>query len=445
MSLQDLINISISATATLPSQAGFGVPLIAGYHTKWSDNVRYYSDLTGLTGDGFAVTDDIYTTAAAILAQNPNVSQFAVGRRAAGDLQVLVLSPTSLSAQDTYTATFVDSAGVSHNLSMASTGVIATDAASMATAITAFSLSGCTVTHNATTVTLTHTQGHHTDIQGWDQGKLTTPILQIADTTADAGIATDLAVFAADPGWYGLCLANNSPAVVHAAMTWVESNGKIGAFNCSDTAIELATGGNIALTTQALGYARSAGIYSRSAIKSHAGAAALGMALPPDPGSITWAYKNLVGVPSDKLSQAVQTNILAAGWNYFTTFKGSRVLIPGVSVSGEYMDITQGVDWFKDLSQTNLFALLVGAKKVPFTDKGGDQVLSTLKFNNQKAVEAGFADPGNDTTPAPSASVPLVSSISASNRAKRLFVGSKFAFKLAGAIQNLTLTGEITP
>jgi hypothetical protein len=446
MSLSDLINVQISATGNLPGQAGFGIPLIAGYHTHYPDLVRYYSSLAGLITDGFAVTDDIYLAAAAIMAQSPSVLQFAVGRRTHQDTQVLKLTLTSTSTLDTYKVTIVDAVGGVHLLSMPSTGVVATDAASLATAATALSVPNCTVTSNATSITLTQAAGKLLDLQGWDQSVLTTPILQVADTSTDPGLAADLAAIqAADDNWYGLCLANNAPSLVAAAMAWVEPAKKIGAFNCSDTAIELATTGNVALTTQALGYARSAGLYSRSKLKSFSGAAALGMALPPDPGSITWAYKNLVGVPSDKLSQSVQNNVLAAGWNYFTTFKGSRVLQPGVSVAGEFMDIAQGVDWFTDLLVTNLFALLVGEKKVPFTDKGGDKILSVLKAANQKAVQQNFADPGDDITPAPSATVPKVGTISAVNRAKRIFAGSTVAFKLAGAIQNLTLTGTVTP
>lgn len=538
MSLQDLINVQISATGNLPAQAGFGVPLIAAYHTKYPDLVRYYSNLSGLVLDGFSTTGEVYLAASAILNQSPNVTQFAVGRRTSLDVQALQLTFTSTSSLDTYKCTFVDSFGKSYAFSMASTGTPSADATSAATAISALGIAGHTAAASGSHVTLTAAAGfglvthvgsgptatnvtfsgtpsaddlflititlggivgtatfswsknggaattgvvtssspisladgvsvaftagtyvlndtytvqaaranHTCDVQGWDQSQLITPILQIADLTPDPGLTADLAaILAADTNWYGLCLGNNSPAHVKSAMAWVESNKKLGAFNCSDTAIELATPGNVALATQALGYSRSAGIYSRSAIKCYAGAAALGMALPPAPGSITWAYKNLVGVPSDFLSQSVQNNVLAASWNYFTTFKGSRVLIPGVSPAGEYLDIVQGVDWFTDLLTTDLFALFVGNKKVPFTDKGGDQVLAVIKADLQKAIEADFADPGDDTTPAPQAFVPKVSSISASNRAKRIFAGSTFSFKLAGAIQNLTLTGTVTP
>ena len=443
MSLNDLINVSISASATLPSQANFGVPLVAVYHTHYADLVRYYSDLPSLVADGFTVLDNAYKAVSEILDQNPTVAQYAIGRRTSVDLQVLQLTLTSTSALDTYKATFVDQAGASHNLSVASTGVPATDGPTVATAITGFTLAGCTVTHSGAVVTLTHTAGNFTDIQAWNV--LNNQILQLADTTVDPGLATDLNnILAADNGWYGLCLGNNSPALVEAAMGWVETNKKLGAFNCSDTGIILATGGNVALATMASGYSRSIGIYSGSQLKSFAGAAALGRNFPPLPGSETWAYKDLTGVTADKLTQNAINNVIAANWNYFTTIKGSRVMIPGWSPVGEFIDIVQGIDWFTDLLQTDLLALFVGTSKVPFTDAGGDQVLAVIKSDLQHAVQQDFADPGDETTPAPSAFVPKVATISASNRAARKFVGSTFSFKLAGAIQSLTLTGTVT-
>src|SRR6185312_4928046 len=337
MSLQDLINVQISATGNLPAQAGFGVPLIAAYHTKYPDLVRYYSDLAGLVADGFSVYSDVYLAASAILDQSPTVTQFGVGRRGSVDTQVLTLTLTSTNALDVYKCTFMDSFGKAYNLSVPSTGVPATDRPTVVSAVTALGIPGMTATGSGVVVTLTmgaglgavtytgtgasgctfsgtptaddlilvtmtlggavgtatytwsknggsttaattaagpttlvdgisisfaagtyvvgdtftvqaSKAGHTTDVQGWDQSQLTTPILQLADTTADPGLAADLAaILAANSDWYGLCLAHNSPTLVKAAMTFVESNKKIGAFNCSDTAIELGTAGNVAL------------------------------------------------------------------------------------------------------------------------------------------------------------------------------------------------------
>jgi Protein of unknown function (DUF3383) len=447
MSLADLVNIQISSVSNLPSQAGFGVPLIACHHTHYTDLVRYYSSLVALTADGFTATSDAYLAASEILDQSPTVTSFAIGRRASITLQVLNLICGSASNLDTYKCTIVDSAGVSHNLSVASTGVPATDAATIATAITAFTLANTTVTHTSATVTLTTATGSQNDIQFWSgAGVSGQPNFTLSDTTADPGLAADLAaILGADPtGWYGLCLTCNSPAEALSCAAFAEANKKLAAVNCSDSAISAGTSGNVFLLAQTAGYTRTAFIFSGSQVKSYAGAAALGRNLPPAPGSITWAYKALTGVDSDTLSETQTNNIFNAGGNYYTSFKGVAIMYPGQSPSGEFMDIVQGIDWLQDKLQTDIFALFVGSAKVPMTDAGGDQVLAIIKADLQVAVNAGFLNGGNATTPGPIASVPLVASLSASQRAARKFVGSTFSAHLAGAMHTLTLTGTVS-
>jgi hypothetical protein len=44
-------------------------------------------------------------------------------------------------------------------------------------------------------------------------------------------------------------------------------------------------------------------------------------------------------------------------------------------VSGRYIDITVGIDWFTATLQTNVFALLVSNPKIPYTDQGAAVVV----------------------------------------------------------------------
>jgi hypothetical protein len=269
----------------------------------------------------------------------------------------------------------------------------------------------------------------------------------LADTTADPGIATDLAaILAADgTGWYGFTLDSNSSAEIVAAAAWCESNKRLFITNNSDTACGTSSS-NVMLTVQAAADTRTGIIYSGSKIKSYSGAAALGRILPQVAGSYSLAYKTLTGVPSDVLTET-QTNAIAAnGGNYYTTFKGVPILYPGVSPGAEFLDIVLGVDALTDRIQTDIFGDLVSASKIPYTDAGVDTLVATVyaDLNTFVAPPYNFLNGGDATTPAPSVFAPTVASQSASNRAKRIFPGITFSAKLAGAINSLTISGTVS-
>lgn len=448
MSLSQLINVQISANTVLPTAAGFGVPAAVVYHTHNTDRIRYYTDLTGVTGDGHTVNGPTYKMVSKAFSQTPRPVKCAVIRKSNPPIQVLTLTCTSALAGEQYTATFVDSAGASHTLGVASTGVPATDGASVATAITAFTLAGCTVTHSGAAVTLTQTAGNPLDVQGLNvMSAAGSPLFTFLDTTADEGVASDLAAaYAADPtGWYGFSLDSMSKAECVAAVAFAEANGKIFAGNNSDTICGTSSTADIFSATQTTADARSYIQFSGSQLQSYAGMAILGNRLPVDPGSDTWAYKTLATVPTDVLSATQITNLTAKNANYYVAYKSVPITFPGVSPAGEYLDIVRGVDWLTDDIQTDVFALLVGSQKVPYTDFGVDQIVSVVKADLKAAIRVGFLDGGDETTPAPAVTAPTVASQSASNRAKRIFPGIAFSAKLAGAIHTLTINGVVSP
>lgn len=158
MSLQDLVNVQISSSTVTPTRPGFGTPLIAAYHTKNTDRVRFYSDIDGVAGDGFATTDAVYKACQTAFAQSPAPSKVAVGRRLLKFTQAVKLKLTSASALDTYKLVMVGSDGVKHTMDFASTGVVNTDAASLVTAVNAATMQAVTSAGTAPpVVTLTGT------------------------------------------------------------------------------------------------------------------------------------------------------------------------------------------------------------------------------------------------------------------------------------------------
>ena len=106
MPYSDVLQVNIATTAAAPTQQGFGVPLILGAATAWgasTDKIRYYSNLLGLTTDGFSVTDPEYLAASAIFAQSSPPPQIAVGKRTNKPTQMFVVTVLQAVSGKVYT------------------------------------------------------------------------------------------------------------------------------------------------------------------------------------------------------------------------------------------------------------------------------------------------------------------------------------------------------
>lgn len=435
MPIADVLNVSISVSGAGPTRAGFGEPMVVAYHTHYTDRSREYSTLAGMVADGFAVTEPAYLASANIAAQIPAPPAWKVGRRALAMTQTLHLACLSTSVLDTYVFSLRTPGGTWRQVSVASTGVPATDVASIATAVTALSITHLTASSSSVTLTLAMAAGYLLDVQP-DYVHMTT-----ADVTADPGIATDLAaILAADSAWYGLLLDCQSPAEITAAAAWTESNGKQFVWNSSDTACATSSTSDIFSTEQALSHERSFGIFSQGQLLSYAAAGWMGRLYPTDPGSENWAFKTISNVPVDKLTDAQIGHVEGKNGSVYTQLFGLNLTQFGKTPGGEWADIVRGTDAVTNALQVGVLALQANTLKVPFTDAGGDLYRSVISSVLASFVDSGFLA----EVPAPTVTIPKVSTVSPTNKAARNFPGMNFSAELAGAINSASLNGVLT-
>lgn len=86
MSLSEIVNITITKETKGVSRVGFGTPMIVGPNATFAGRVQFYTDLASLATDlTNGTADPEYKAAAAIIAQNPRVVRFAIGREDVGD------------------------------------------------------------------------------------------------------------------------------------------------------------------------------------------------------------------------------------------------------------------------------------------------------------------------------------------------------------------------
>lgn len=437
MPISDVVNLSISVSGAGPTRAGFGEPLVAGFGLWFSSGVREYSSTADMVADGASVTNPTYLAVANIFDQNPAPPAVKVAPRTLAYAQVLDLTCLSTSALDTYVIQLRTPGGSWHVVTVPSTGVVNTDAASIRTAITALSISHLTVGGSAALVTLTMASGFLLDVQP-GPAKLIT----FADVTPDPGIATDLAnILVNDPSWYFLLLDSQSPAEITAAAAWAESNGKLFVYNCSDSACaDPASTTDVFYTEKQLSHARSAGLFSQTQLLSYSAAAWVGRLATTDAGSDNWAFKTLSNVFVDTLTTTQIHAVENKNASVYTSLLGLPLTQFGKQPGGEWIDITRGTDSLSADIQAAIVGMQANALKIPFTDPGVDMYRSALTGVLSNYVARGFIA----ASPPFTVSLPKVADVSSANKAARNLPNVFFAAELAGAINSTTIKGVLT-
>jgi hypothetical protein len=436
MSLSDIVTVTIQTNARGVTRAGFGTPLICGYTTAWADRVREYNDLTELAADGVGTNSPIYKAAASVLAQDPNVTTFKVGRRALAPSQTVDITPATAGAGFAHK---VDVTSASGNITSVSYTQVAGDAVAdiidgMVSQLNA--VSGLTTTDNTTYITCAADDAgtlYYYDAKSSSLG--------FQDNTADPGIATDLtAIRNEDDDWYGFVLDSNSEAEIKAAQAVIETLPKQAVYNTSDTGVKDANvTDDVASDLQDLTYDRCVLLYSGDH-SGYGGAAWDGTILPTDAGSGTWAYKSLAGVTVDNLSTSEQSAIAAKNCNYYTTIKGLNLTFDGTTPGGSFGDIIRGRDQLVARIEENIVSLVANNPKVPYTDTGVDMVITQV----DQAIKAGQSDGYIAFDPEPTITAPLVANVSTANKTARHLPDVNFTCTIQGAIHSVAIAGTVS-
>lgn len=266
-------------------------------------------------------------------------------------------------------------------------------------------------------------------------------ISRTTQTAADFDNATaDLALIRAEVGgdaWYGLNSDSRDEAVILSLGVWAEANGKAHVPQSSDAAILLGTAGNVAEDLQGFSYARTGLLYH--AVDAEHGAfawAAKTLSADPDIIATIWAYKLLAGITVGALTPTELGFIESQDCNAYLTLGGVGSTGMGVMADGTKMDELITKDWFKARAEERTAQVLLDASnrnsKVPFTDKGLEQLMSPVRSLLLKGEGIGHFEP--DSTSVGDAKV---EDFSVADKAARQATFAATAV-LAGAIEKVT-------
>ena len=199
-------------------------------------------------------------------------------------------------------------------------------------------------------------------------------------------------------------------------------------------------------------YDRTAFCYSATANSTFLEMAYLGDKITAVPGSTNWNLSPVKGVVADNLTLTQINNLEAKNGNYFTNYGGIDFVRSGKSVSGEWIDVIHGADNLKADMQIELVRVMATANnsgsKIPLTDKGVAILMASCDAVMQRYVSRGFIKNcveevdslGNLTSrPGYTITAPLVSSMSANDRAARKSPDIQIIGDLAGAVNTSTV------
>ncbi len=169
-------------------------------------------------------------------------------------------------------------------------------------------------------------------------------------------------------------------------------------------------------------------------------AAWMGKMLPAQPGSTSWAFKELDYISKSKLNNDTTDKLKRADINRHININDKGVTLDGKVSSNEYIDIVHGIDWLHVRIQERIFRLLMINGKIPYTAKGVDLIRSELLSQLNDAVNRGLLA----ADPEPKVSIPDINTIATEKKESRILPDVKFSARLSGAIHEIEISGTVS-
>lgn len=434
--ISEIVSVTITATTRNPTRAGFGTILLMGYHTRFSERLRVYTGIEGAESDGFSATtangSQIHAMLTAAFAQDPRPPRVKVGRLLSAPTQTKTLTVTSNTAGDHVKVTVTTPAGVEWAIDY--TIPAAQTLTQVATAVAALinALTGVDATGSVAVMTVVPTTAGQVfflrDFLNCDVKDITAAGTYVADLTS---------LQLTDDDWYFVNLDINSNTIATAVNAWTETRIKEMVLQTQDSG-ELDGTGTYGSGIKALNYERSQGIFTARE-DQYPAVAWSAVVATKDPGGITWRFKLLRGVVATLFNATQETNLRAAGWNFYTTVAGLDMVLDGVTFAGEYPDVRHGTDWLGARIQERILGLLANADKWPFEDSTVDtftnEIESVLLIGENKK----FLAKGTSTCTGPK-----VLDIDPAVRAARILPDIVFGARLASAVHKAEIRGTLS-
>lgn len=172
-------------------------------------------------------------------------------------------------------------------------------------------------------------------------------------------------------------------------------------------------------------------------------AAIVGRMAPTDPGSATWKFKTLNGVPASTYSNTDENTLLDANVNSYMLRMGVNMTNEGKETTGGFIDIQRAKDWLKARIEEEIFFLLYNSEKVSYDATGIAQVVGALKSVLKRAVRQKIIALDDEDNGMWDVTVPTREQISKVDIANRLLPDIDFVATVAGAVHTVEVEGVL--
>lgn len=422
LSVDRVVKVAVNLQPLAAGRRNFGVLCIAGDSAVIDglERLRSYTSIEGVADD-FGTTDPEYLAALLYFSQSPKPSILYIARWVREDSPGLLYGGMATTTMETWTAitdgsmslaidgdavalTSLDFHSATNMNGVASvintalgsdgdctwdgTKFIITSGTAGADSSVGYATSGASGTNVSALAGLTATLAYD-PVPGYDAE---TPV-QCAETLADVS-----------GEWYGLMFAASTMPTDDQSMAvagFIEAASKARVFGYTVTDIRAKSAvyaSDLFTRLKALSYDRSIGQYSTSS--PYAVASLLGRAFTvnfnANRSTITLKFKTEPGIVAETITETEATALAAKNANVFVNYDNDTAIVQeGKVASGAYFDEVHGLDWLQNAIQTECFNLLYQSKtKVPQTESGVGQIVSTIAKVCREAINNGLIAPG---------------------------------------------------
>lgn len=422
LSVDRVVKVAVNLQPLAAGRRNFGVLCIAGDSAVIDglERLRSYTSIEGVAED-FGTTDPEYLAALLYFSQSPKPSILYIARWVREDSAGMLYGGTatttvaswaaitdgsmkidvdgvevSLTGLDFHSVTNMNGVASVINTALGSDGDCAWDGTKFiissgtagADSSVGYATSGASGTDISTTAGLTAALAYD-PVPGYDAE---TPI-QCAETLADVS-----------GEWYGLMFAastmpTDDQSIAVAGFIEAASKARVFGYTVTDARAKSATYTTDLFTRiKALSYDRSIGQFSTSS--PYAVASLLGRAFTvnfnANRSTITLKFKTEPGIVAETITETEATALAGKNANVFVNYDNDTAIVQeGKVASGAYFDEVHGLDWLQNAIQTECFNLLYQSKtKIPQTESGVGQIVSTIAKVCREAINNGLIAPG---------------------------------------------------
>jgi hypothetical protein len=233
--------------------------------------------------------------------------------------------------------------------------------------------------------------------------------------------------------WYFLLSTEQTKEDIDELAAWALANKKLYFASTTDTIFATLAGATSA--------SDRAAILCSDSPEEYPAEAWVGKCAPYLPGEITWKFKTLAGISVSGYTPTEAAAVTDDGGNVIVSQGGILHTTPGQCMDGSWIDEVRGLDFLEARIKEEVFTVLAGSPKVPYTTAGINLVAGAVENALKQAVGTGLIAKDADGNPIYAVTVPVIGDISSVDKGNRLLPDIAFTATLAGAVHTVTVSG----